>query len=88
LEKRKLLARKTNREDLRESLLSLTPAGTAIYQELAPIALEFARRLSEVIEPADRAAFDRAVSRLTERSAKLAAEIGNEPRKNKKATSP
>ncbi len=75
LERRKLLARRTNREDLREAFLSLTPAGSAIYQELAPIALDFARKLSEVIEPCDRSAFERAVDKLTERSAKLAAEI-------------
>jgi DNA-binding MarR family transcriptional regulator len=83
LEKRKLLTRKTNRADLRESLLSLTPAGVAIYQDLAPVALDFARRLSDAIEPADRMAFERAVHRLTERSATLAAEITNGRRKDK-----
>ena len=64
LERRKLVARRANREDLRESFLSLTPAGRAIYEELAPHALEFARRLAEVIYPQDRAAFERAVERL------------------------
>ncbi len=83
LEKRKLLARKTNRDDLRESLLSLTPAGLAIYQDLAPIALDFARRLADAIEPADRVAFERAVDRLTERSATLAAEASNGRHKDK-----
>jgi len=75
LEKRKLVARRANRADLRESFLALTPAGRAMYEDLAPIALDFTERLSEVIEPADRAAFERAIDRLTERSAKLAAEI-------------
>ncbi len=75
LEKRKLIARKANRADLRESFLSLTPAGRAIYEDLAPVALDFARRLAEVIEPPDRAAFQRAIDRLTERSARLAAEV-------------
>jgi DNA-binding MarR family transcriptional regulator len=83
LEKRKLLTRKTNRADLRESLLSLTPAGVAIYQDLAPVALDFARRLSDAIEPVDRIAFERAVDRLTERSATLAAEFTNGRRKDK-----
>jgi DNA-binding MarR family transcriptional regulator len=82
LEKRKLLTRKTNRADLRESLLSLTPAGSAIYQDLAPVALEFARRLSDAIAPADQAAFERAVDRLTERSAMLAAEVTKGRRKD------
>jgi DNA-binding MarR family transcriptional regulator len=75
LEQRKLVARRANRADLRESFLSLTPAGRAIYEELAPGALDFARRLAEVIDPADRAAFERAMARLTERSRALAAEV-------------
>jgi DNA-binding MarR family transcriptional regulator len=74
LESRKLVARKANRVDKREAFLSLTSAGRAIYEDLAPCALEFAKRLAEVIEPGDRAAFDRALDRLTERSAVLVAE--------------
>jgi DNA-binding MarR family transcriptional regulator len=75
LEKRKLLTRRANRADLREAFLALTPAGRAMYDDLAPIALDFGNRLSEVVDPADRAAFERAINRLTERSAKLAAEF-------------
>jgi DNA-binding MarR family transcriptional regulator len=75
LEKRKFLIRRVNRADLRESFLSLTPAGRAIYEDLAPIALDFAKRLSELIEPSDRAAFERAIERLTKSSPMLAAEV-------------
>jgi DNA-binding MarR family transcriptional regulator len=75
LEKRKLIARRANRADLRESFLSLTSAGRAIYEDLAPGALDFARRLAEVVDPADRPAFERAMQRLTERSRALAAEV-------------
>ena len=75
LEKRKLLARRANRADLRESFLTLTPAGRAMYDDLAPIALQFTKRLSEAIEPSDRTAFERAVDRLTARSAELASEV-------------
>ena len=75
LEKRKLLTRRANRADLREAFLTLTPAGRLMYEDLAPVALDFAKRLAEVIDPADRPAFDRAVKRLTERSAALAAEV-------------
>jgi DNA-binding MarR family transcriptional regulator len=71
LEQRKLIVRRENRADRREALLSLTPAGRAIYHDLAPSALEFAKRLLETIDPADRAAFERAVDRLTERSRTL-----------------
>src|SRR5207248_6811751 len=49
LEQRKLINRKVNRADLREACLSLTPSGREIYDELAPRALEFMDRLSEVV---------------------------------------
>jgi DNA-binding MarR family transcriptional regulator len=75
LEKRKLVIRRSNRADLREAFLALTPAGRAMYDDLAPIALDFADRLSESVDSADRAAFERAVDRLIEHSAKLAAEF-------------
>jgi len=74
LEARKFLARRANRADLREAFLSLTPAGRAVYEELAPRALEFTNRLSEVVAASDRAAFDRAMRQLSERSAKLVAD--------------
>ena len=77
LERRKLVTRRANRADLREAFLSLTPAGRDIYSELAPIALDFARQLLEAVDPADRAALDRALTKLTERSAQLAANIAN-----------
>ena len=77
LERRKFLTRRVNNADLRESFLSLTPAGRAIYEELAPGALAFAQKLAEVIDPADRVAFERALERLTERSRLLAAEVAD-----------
>jgi hypothetical protein len=46
-----------------------------MYEDLAPGALEFARRLMEVIDPADRDAFQRALGKVTERSARLVAEL-------------
>jgi DNA-binding MarR family transcriptional regulator len=72
LEHRKLVARKANRDDLRESFLSLTPAGQAIYDQLAPAALDFAEQLISVVSPADRPAFDRALRQIAARSAELA----------------
>lgn len=74
LEQRQLVARKANDADMRESLLSLTETGRSVYDALVPIAVDFARRLGEVIDPADRAAFERALHKLTDRSAELAAE--------------
>ena len=77
LERRKLVARRVNRADLREAFLSLTPAGHNIYSDLAPIALDFARQLLDTVDAADRAALDRALKKLTERSAQLAADIAS-----------
>jgi DNA-binding MarR family transcriptional regulator len=74
LEKRKLLVRRINRADMRETFLSLTTAGRAIYEELAPHALDFARRLTEILTPGDRDAFQRALRQITDRSAQLVAE--------------
>jgi len=76
LEKRRLVARRANREDMREAFLSLTTAGRVMYEEVAPHALEFARRLTDILSPGDREAFDRALKQLTARSAELVAEIG------------
>ena len=75
LKDRKLVIRRANRADMREAILALTAAGRAMYDDLAPIALDFANRLAEAVDPADRAAFERSVDRLTERSAKLAEEF-------------
>ena len=36
LERRKMVTRRANREDLREAFLSLTPSGEDIYREAAP----------------------------------------------------
>ncbi len=68
LERRKLIVRRENRSDRREAFLSLSPAGRAIYHDLAPGALDFAHRLFDVIDPDDRPAFERAMARLTEQS--------------------
>jgi DNA-binding MarR family transcriptional regulator len=78
LEKRRLLGRRANREDKREAFLSLTAAGRSIYEELAPHALDFAARLTEILTPADRETFNRALAQLTARSAQLVAEAGKQ----------
>jgi DNA-binding MarR family transcriptional regulator len=75
LEKRKLLVRRANRADMREAFLSLTATGRAMYEDLAPHALNFTQRLTEILNPADREAFNRALRQLTDRSAQLAAEV-------------
>src|SRR6201997_5912246 len=51
MEERKLLLRRSNRADKRESFLSLTAAGRAMYEEVAPHALDFTKRLTEILTP-------------------------------------
>ena len=87
LERRKLLGRRANRSDMREAFLSLAPAGRAVYEELAPRALEFTARLCEVVSPGDQVAFDRAVKQLTERSAELVGEISDQGSENQASES-
>jgi DNA-binding MarR family transcriptional regulator len=82
LEKRKLVARKANRADMREAFLSLTPAGRDMYDELAPIATRFANQLLQSVDAADRAALDRAIGKLTARSGEIVADIAN-PRRGR-----
>ncbi len=77
LERRKLVTRRINRADLREAFLSLTPNGRTVYNELVPIALDFARELLDTVDTADRAALDRALCILTERSAQLSADVAS-----------
>lgn len=77
LERRKLVTRRINRADLREAFLSLTPSGRAVYNELAPIALDFARKLLNTVDTADHAALDCALCILTERSAQLSADVAS-----------
>jgi DNA-binding MarR family transcriptional regulator len=74
LERRKLVVRKSNNADLRESLLSLTAAGRAMYEDLAPIALEFSRKLTGVLSASERQTLDHAIDLLTRRSSALVLE--------------
>jgi DNA-binding MarR family transcriptional regulator len=71
LKQRKLVSRNVNKADLREAFISLTPAGQALYDELAPIAKIFETQILDALDPSDRAALNRALYRITERSKQL-----------------
>jgi DNA-binding MarR family transcriptional regulator len=77
LERRKLVAREPNPQDLREAFLTLTPAGRQLYEDLAPLALDFARQLVEGLNPADLSTLDRTIRHLAERTGKLAVDLAN-----------
>ena len=52
------IARDTAGDDRRRSVLQLSPAGDAIYREVAPLALAYQARLLDGLAPDERAALD------------------------------
>ena len=58
--------RETHGDDRRRSVLRLTDAGRAIHDGVAPLALEFERRLLEGMETSERAVLFRLLDRLDE----------------------
>ncbi len=72
LEKRGFVARSENRQDRRESFVSLTPPGQRIYAEIVPLALAFQARWTEGVTPEELRVFERVLSLLTERGRHLA----------------
>lgn len=71
LTERRWVARKANAHDLREGFLMLTAKGRAVYADLVPVALDYARRLDEALGDADRDAFARALAAVTAHAASL-----------------
>lgn len=64
LRRRGYLKVDVNRTDRRESFLSLTPKGRALYAELVPLAERYARSLLARLAPAERRALDSAFAKL------------------------
>jgi DNA-binding MarR family transcriptional regulator len=65
------LRRTIARDDRRRSVLAVTAAGTAVYREVAPLALNYERELLATLGAAERAALDRALDALTTRAQAL-----------------
>lgn len=70
---RDLLTRETDSTDRRRASLRLSPAGTAIYAEIVPVARDYERRLAGVLSETEKEALDSLLDKLTERSHDLAA---------------
>ena len=68
LERHGLISRQANRADKREVFLTLTETGRRVYCEIVPLARDYAQRLTADLSDTDRAAFDRIVATLRERS--------------------
>ncbi len=78
LEKRGLVSRSENRQDRRESFVTLTGAGERIYLQIVPLALAFQARWTEGIAAEELKVFERVLSTLTERSRHLAGSYRDE----------
>jgi DNA-binding MarR family transcriptional regulator len=64
LEGRRVLMRRTNRNDMREAFLSLTDRGRDIYHDVVPIALSFSRKLTDRLDPGDLLVVERVIEQL------------------------
>ena len=60
------IRRETHGDDRRRSMLRLSREGQAIYDEVAPLALAYQRRLLEGLAEDERAALDRLLTRMEE----------------------
>ena len=58
-------------DDRRRSVLQLAPAGEAVYNQVAPWALEYERALLAALSPAETVALDAILSRLLLRAREL-----------------
>ena len=61
------LKRRTHGSDRRRSVLALSAKGYKVYDEVAPLALAYERRLMEGLREDERAALDRLLTRMEER---------------------
>lgn len=69
--KRKLVARRDNKDDGRSHVLSLTDQGQALYGEIAPVALGYEQTLLAGLDEAGIAALKAILVRLQARAAEL-----------------
>lgn len=72
LEKRKLIQRKPNRDDMREAFLAMTDKGRDIYFEIVPLATDFANNLCQGLSAEERAVLEKLINRLQERVFQIA----------------
>lgn len=68
LERRGLLARTASDADLRVLHLALTETGRAVYDDIVPLAMDFAADLAADLSPDDAAALDRLLATLMQRA--------------------
>ncbi len=80
LERRGLISREQNRDDLRESFLVLTRAGRRMHGEIAPLALDYVARLTACLTADERAALEAITDKLVQAAAEISATKSEGPR--------
>ena len=65
------LVRGFDKDDRRKSVLRLSTAGQAVYTRVAPLALDYEKRLLQSLSATERRALDRLISRLLERAREM-----------------
>jgi DNA-binding MarR family transcriptional regulator len=65
---RRRLTRGYDRIDKRRSMLRLSSAGQSVYKRVAPLALNYERKLLDALSASDQRALDRLIGRLIERA--------------------
>lgn len=78
MKQRGLIRREANPRDRREAFVTLTPAGHRLYDEIVPLARDYAAALVEGIEAHDLAAFERVLGILADRTARAGGALAPE----------
>lgn len=71
LEGRELIRRLPNEDDRREAFLVLTRQGEAVYDDIAPLALDYVSRLTASLSAKEKAAFEAVMNKLVQRAREM-----------------
>jgi DNA-binding MarR family transcriptional regulator len=64
LEMRRLLQRRTNRQDMREAFLSLTELGRTVFRQVVPAAVAFSHKITDQLSSEELLCMESVVERL------------------------
>ncbi len=71
------VARSFDKGDRRKSVLRLSALGRSVYSRVAPLALEYEKRLLNALSSSDRRALDRLIARLMDRARMIDTHMGD-----------
>ena len=74
LEARGLIRRLPNPDDRREAFLALTPSGQAVYERIAPLALDYVDRLTSALSSEEETALDGLIRKLLRTAQEMSAD--------------